>query len=419
MVGGAKSRYVSSTIRYSPFIWIAGASSVAYQLIAFWSFLFGGRRARGLSGLQLLLIIYCAIYAASICLAALSGAELVRLLAALYNLSIWVAGAIVFSTVRQEDQSSIRRSARLILIVLAASSVIAYFVFGGIGSVRFNSLVGYAIGGDRLPENLAANTNLYITSADWSTLGLGSRLSIMAPYPTALGMLAVVLIGLAAPERWDVAALTRFSPYVLMAILLSFLCASRATMGSMLLFTLVMFSFYAVRMSRSLNFKIFLACLSLVVGISATLILSDRALSLWESVNSARADSSSLRFELYTLSVKSALESHPLLGFGVKERISAYAIPLGSHSTIFGSMYKTGLFGLLTMGIIFSYITFSALKAGFTSSSVYRAGLGAASIAMLPLLIFEDIDSIPLVAYLFFVSLALMERPTQCAAEPD
>jgi len=30
---------------------------------------------------------------------------------------------------------------------------------------------------------------------------------------------------------------------------------------------------------------------------------------------------------------------------------------------------------------------------------------------MLPLLFFEDIDAIPLVAYLFFFSLAIMERP--------
>lgn len=419
MTGKDRSRTVSSTIKLSPVIWILGGSSVVYQMIAAWPLLRRRIQLRKVSSLQLLIIAYCLIYAASITAAALSGAELIRLLAALYNLSIWVAGAIAFTTVYHEDHARIRHWSRFVLIFLAIASIISYAAFSGSGSVRFSSLMGYLVGSDRLPENLAANTDLYITSADWSTLGIGSRLSIMAPYPTALGMLALVLTGLSAPDTWDRRSLLLFAPYVLIGLLLSFLCASRATMGSNILFIAVMGFFYISRASRSLDFKIFLICGSIVLCICATLLLGDKLASAWNSVNDARADSSSLRFELYKRSVSSALESHPIIGFGVKERISAYAIPLGSHSTVFGSMYKTGILGLLSVMSIFLYIALAAIKAGLTSRSLYRAGLAAASVSMLPLLLFEDIDSIPLVAYLFFVSLAILERSTQSLDEAN
>lgn len=410
------SKFVSSAIRFSPLIWLVGASSLAYQAIGLWPILSGRKRISKLSILQLFVIAYSLIYITSIMLAAIEGAELMRLLAASYNLSVWIVGAIVLNTIRNQDEDSIRKSARLVLACLTFACIAAYFTFSGMGSVRFNSLIGYLIGAERLPENLAANTNLYITSADWSTLGLGSRLSIMAPYPTALGMLALVLIGLAAPSRWDSRSFVRFAPYVAAALLLSFLCASRATMGSMLLFVVAVIAFYVARTTRSLNFKVFLVTAFIAIGIIATLIFSERLTSAWSSVNATRAESSSLRFELYTLSVQSALEEHPLLGFGVKERISTYAIPLGSHSTIFGSMYKTGIIGFSVMAMFFSYVAFLCVRTGFSVRSCYRAGLAAACVSMLPLLIFEDIDAIPLVAYLFFVSLALMERASSVEA---
>lgn len=410
-LNAARSQMKASVIRFAPLIWLSGATPVAYQVLSAWPLLSGSGKMRGLSRIQLILIIYCLIYGISIAVAALGGAEIVRVVAATYNLSIWVLGAVVFSTTGNEDPEGVRKASRLLLVILAAISVIAYVLFSGAGSVRFNSFLGYFISSEKLPENLAANTNLYITSADWSTLGLGSRLSIMAPYPTALGMLALVLIGLASPARWDRRNLVRFLPYIAIGLLLSYLCASRAAMGSMLLYICAFSGFYAARSSRSSEFKVFLVTAFLFIALLSALAFGDQVASAWNTVNATRADSSSLRFELYSLSIKSALESHPILGFGVKERISTYAIPLGSHSTLFGAMYKTGIIGFLTVAALFLYTGFWAVKTGFGGSSLYRAGVAAGCLAMLPLLFFEDIDAIPLVAYLFFCSLAIMERP--------
>ncbi|GEM_PF-3165642 len=410
-MNASRSQMKASVIRFAPLIWLSGTTPAAYQVLSAWPLLFGSGRIRGLSRIQLILIIYCVVYGISIAVAALGGAEIVRVVAATYNLSIWVLGAIVFSTTGNEDTDKVRKASRLLLVILAATSVVSYVLFSGAGSVRFNSLIGYLISSEKLPENLAANTNLYITSSDWSTLGLGSRLSVMAPYPTALGMLALVLIGLASPARWDRRNLVRFLPYLAIGLLLSYLCASRAAMGSMLLYICAFAGFYVARSSRSSDFKVFLVTTSVFIALLGALVLGDQAASAWNTVNATRADSSSLRFELYSLSVRSALESHPILGFGVKERISTYAIPLGSHSTLFGAVYKTGIIGFLTVAAFFLYTGFCAIRTGFGGSSLYRAGVAAGCLAMLPLLFFEDIDAIPLVAYLFFFSLAIMERP--------
>lgn len=410
-----QSHALGRVIRSSPIIWMLGLSAAAYQLAAAWPMITGRVKLRAVSKLQALIAFYCAIYFFSICLASIDGAEVNRLLAALYNLSIWVAGALVFTTVRSTDSAYLRRSARIVLVALFVMSVGAYAVFSDAGSVKLKSVLGYVLGGIALPENLAANTNLNITSADWSTLGIGSRLSVMAPYPTALGMLALSLCGLASPEWRDRRSIVSFIPYVLFALIISYLCASRAAMGSVLLFGAALACFCVGRMNSSRYFKAFLFSAGAVGAIAVALLLGDIVLSAWESINATRADSSSLRFELYTLSVKSAWESAPLLGFGVKERIEGYAIPLGSHSTLFGSMYKTGFLGFSVMIALLAYICIKCIKVGFSRQSFYRAGLAAACLAMVPLLVFEDIDAIPLVALLFFSSLALMERDDHLA----
>lgn len=405
------SRSLGNTVRYSPLLWAVGLSSIAYQAIVFYDFLRRRNKLRNPSKLQTLVLLYCALYLFSITFAAISGADSSRILAALYNLSIWFAGALSFGATRIFDVEWLRKSARLTLIFLLVTSIAAFLAFSNSGSVEFKSLIGSALGSINLPENLAANTNLRITASDWSTLGLGSRLAIMAPYPTALGMLGLVLVGLAAPAKWNARSLVKFSPYIVIGFVLAYLCASRATMGSITVFVISLGVFLAARIDGSANFKIFVVLAGGASLIICALTLQQIAASAWSSINEVRAGSSSVRFELYALSVKSAWEQHPLIGFGVKERIAAYAIPLGSHSTIFGSMYKTGIIGFSLMCILFTYTAYKCVRTGLSSGSTYRAGVAAAVLAMLPLLVFEDIDAIPLVAFLFFISLGIVEHP--------
>ncbi|WP_443096817.1 O-antigen ligase family protein [Stenotrophomonas sp. PUT21] len=396
-------------VKLSPLVWVSGLSSVAYQLATAGALLRSNGRLNNLTLIQSLILAYCIVYTASISWAAIQGAEFIRVLAALYNLSIWVMGAIIFSTQGGKHEQT-RKSSRLILTILLTLCIISYFLFAPRGSVRLSSLLGLVINADLLPENLAANTNLHFTSADWSTLGLGARLSIMSPYPTALGMLALMLLTLAAPSDWSAKNLYRYAYYVAACLIISFLSASRAAMGCTILFVGLLSIFYVMRSMKSQNFKFFVISTLIATLAAATLGLGDRAASAWTSINATRAESSTLRFDLYTKSVTAAIEEHPIIGFGVKERTNVFAIPLGSHSTLFGAMYKTGALGLLTVLAFFIGVTVISLKVAINSASLYRAALGAGCISMIPLLVFEDIDAIPLVAYLFFLSIAMMER---------
>ncbi len=405
-----QTQFHSSVVRYAPLIWLAGLSSVAYQLAALWSAIRSGGKIVRPNAMQIVVYSYCAVYAISIGIAAIEGADILRVLAALYNLSIWVSGAILLGTAGLTHHDSVRRSARMTLVVLFVLAVGSYFVFGSQGSVRLNSLLGFAINADALPENLAANTNLHMTSVDWSTLGLGSRVSVLAPYPTASGMLAVVLLALSAPASLTRSSALRYCIYIALAIVVCMLCASRAAVASAFLYCALLGLFYVARVSKSQSFKAAIVCLIIISVLLASSLLSEAISALWSTVNSSRSDSSSLRFMLYTRSVSSAWAEHPLLGFGIKERVSELAIPLGSHSTFFGAMYKTGLIGGLVVTLFFLLVTKTSFAAGFRSRCDYRSSLAAGCIAMLPLLIFEDLDSVPLVAYTFFLMIALVSR---------
>lgn len=191
-------------------------------------------------------------------------------------------------------------------------------------------------------------------------------------------------------------------------------------MGSVAVFSGALAIFHFVRRVRSNNFKIFVLASLMLCIMTGGILLGTNAMSAWQSINDARAESSSLRFEIYALSFNSALAEHPFLGFGVKERSSNYAVPLGSHSTLVGSMYKTGIIGFTLMSLLFISTVITAVRVGFKANSGYRTGLAAGCAAMIPLLFFEDIDAIPLVAYLFFLCIALMERgPASDFSQPS
>jgi len=408
-----------SVIKYSPIIWALGFSSFAYQLAAALALGRSGFKVRKLTLLQFLLIAYCVIYLVSISIAAVQGADLLRVLAGLYNLSVWMMGILIFSTAGTRAWGASRSSARTVLAVLFIAGLATYLTFAPQGSARWSSVLGYFLNAESLPENLAANTNLHLTSADWSTLGIGARLSLMAPYPTATGMLALMLLAFSAPDDTSKIALLRYAPYVFFCGTLALLSGSRAAMGALAIFLVLLLLFRVVHFFRSRLLKPFVIAAAAVAMLGGSMILGDRANSAWNSISQARADSSSLRFELYSKSFSSALEERPILGFGVKERGNAFSIPLGSHSTIVGSMYKTGLLGLSVMSAFFIAIIIVAIRTGFASPSPYRAALAAGSIAMIPLLIFEDIDSVPLVAYLFFLGLALMTTKDEVSQPLD
>lgn len=109
----------------------------------------------------------------------------------------------------------------------------------------------------------------------------------------------------------------------------------------------------------------------------------------FDRIFSSRSGSNNTRFALYQFSLKKAFTESPLIGCGIKSTIPQFGanVPVGSHSTYIGVIYKTGILGFVT----FSYFIFSTVKYIFTATNRDPYCLGFILI-FLSCLFFEDAD---------------------------
>lgn len=114
----------------------------------------------------------------------------------------------------------------------------------------------------------------------------------------------------------------------------------------------------------------------------------------------SREGSTNMRTIIYQKSVEKALQS-PIIGCGIKEFIGDF--PLGSHSTIIGLFYKTGIIGLL-----FGIIGFISLIKGIIKK---HNKIFLFSFACLFIMFFiEDLDGANWFAVTFFIMMGIFKR---------
>lgn len=395
-------------IQFAPLIWLSGLTPVAYQFSSVWYGLRSGRSLRTLNVAEICLVGLISAYLLSIVSAVYRGEEIIRAIAALYNLSIWVMGLFIVFAYRKIDPVALRQSARFLLVLVLVLSWAAVLVPGIANS--YPTLLSQFLNVNALPVNFRNNTTLTIFGSDWSTFGRGFRLSILAPYPTAYAMLVFLLTCLAWPinkERGRTMFLFVIVPLSLYAVFA--MGTSRAVTGAFVLYLLLRAGFYFVALFKKSQRSIvaYALALTLALGVIAA---SAYVTALWEGINQSRAGSSELRFRVYELSIKSVLDQHPLLGFGVKHREdNITVIPIGSHSTFISIFYKSGLLGFIALlGFVANYV-FQALRLMFaTRTSAENRSLAAGVVSFIPVLAFDDIDALPLNAFIYFTMVGLV-----------
>ena len=92
-----------------------------------------------------------------------------------------------------------------------------------------------------------------------------------------------------------------------------------------------------------------------------------------------------MRLAIYQNSIMTTLERNILFGNGVKYFF--YDYPLGSHSSVIGSFYKTGIIGFILFLTLYIKLTIISFKC-FKKNPVVSATI----LAVLLFMIFEDID---------------------------
>lgn len=161
----------------------------------------------------------------------------------------------------------------------------------------------------------------------------------------------------------------------------------------------------------------FFSFLSLSV-LLAFFFITDANQMLVEKSNelmTARAGSNDSREIILAESIQITKKESFFIGMGIKDN-SSTGYPLGSHSTIMGFFYKTGIFGVLLGTWLFMLIN---LKILFLKSAFNRK-LMSIFLFLMPLIFFvEDLDGANWLICLYFVFVAILLndknwRETEC-----
>lgn len=394
-----------------PFIWLAGFTPVAYQVLSIWIGLRNKNPFVRLGIIEFAILAFMVVYLISILLAILRGEDFIRALAGFYNLSIWGMGFFLIASRREFQALSIRGPAFVLLciVLLFAWAVV---LIPGIAT-EYPTLLSSVLDTSYMPSNIRSNVTIGIRREDFSSFGDGERLSIFSPYPTAFGMLVFLLTCLSWPEEGGrtrsmrTVIITGFAGY---AILL--MATSRAVTAVFVVYlSLLLYAMLVAKIRRLYNRYALTFFGILLLSVLASLALPLFA-DYWERVNEARFGSSSERFFIYKVSILSVFEAHPFIGFGVRDMFEGSRdIPIGSHSTFVAVLYKSGILGfffLLGFFVIVAVRAFALLLA--PGAYPHDRSMAAGALAFFGSLAFEDIDALPLVGFLYFALVALVVR---------
>lgn len=399
------------TIAAAPVIWLLGASVIAYHLAAFVALvttLLSRRSQRVRVGsIEVLLCGYLFLYTLSLSFN-VTAAEPDRLLASAYNLSLWIIGAaMVFVGRNISDETFIEVHGRALTWLLAFILLATFYAFGawlsGYDHVVLHPLTHFLF---PIPVQLdgndlfSASVRLNVIIRDWLLETTLPRLSVLAPYPVALAGLMLCCVPLALARCFDGLRRSLTAAAISILALVPFAWTlSRVALASLILASIIVLS------ARYLHFSIVTLSVSAI-----TLLLSFMFVTYLYDFLWLREASTSYRFEMYQQALQTTLEESPLIGLGVKPRVSTFTIPLGSHSTYLGAFTKTGTLGALMLTMVTLRIACRALLVATRTTSPAHVALGISVIAILFWMATEDIDAPQLVAFLFWLHVGLLER---------
>jgi hypothetical protein len=366
-------------------------------------------RTRGTAA-QLLPSAVVVCLSLSLLWAAVAGAELSRVISASYNLSIWVALAVL-TTVRIDVRALLRGIAQLAGIqsvaVLAAMAV-------------HPALDGFALPSSYvLPATLAQDPSFvsfttvrlviedYFGGAVLRAAGLFGN-STWAGALSALGILATLHL----LHRSQGAARILYSALLVLDGVVLYLSYSRNTWVALVAALMAM---AVVTLARRRQWFGLLVTATAGIGALLYVLTSVDLVATFDEVNSMREGSLGSRTAIYEATWRAILElPFPLIGSGVKERMPGLVASLGTHSGFLGTLYRGGWLAVAAFAAWLILLLWRALKVA--------SPLAAGSVVLATIwFIFEDVDAGHLAPLAFVVAFALIASPpaTEAPAQRD
>jgi len=399
--------------QFAPVFWMLGVGAVVYHFLAALAFFMNllsrkfKSQSNHVSFAAVLVLVYVLIYGFSIAANA-SMYSSQRILGGVYNLSYWIMGLLIILAVSNMDWRSWSQRLfwpfvtiaifsgiiSLIGLILWTTGVENYTLVTPFNAV-FSSLVDVPL--------IKASTNMNILNKDWLLDQARPRSSALAPYPTALAGIMLFVLPFIYYFQPQTAAKRVFKYTALILGTWAFLSAlSRISILALIISGLLVF----ILSSRK---KYLFIPLLVMAGFAALPFFIEG----FDWMLGLREGSSETRLSLYRTGIDFAMAQNPLLGVGIKPRLIYLNIPVGSHSTYVGALYKTGIIGLLIIMILQTRIFMvwhkSMKKIRNPDEKKFLSAVGVSLLAIMIWMIGEDIDAPQLVAFLYFFYVGIID----------
>jgi len=419
-------RSLACGIRWAPLAWLIGVSEPFVAVAALVSSITLVRSSTRRFPLAALSMVgFVVIASISLVMAQARGEPSDRIVAALFNLAVWVLGFAVWLTVRKHDRPADRflllRSVRDAGLWAAAAAVVTMVLWGlGQRGLSFAAPIAFLIPDGVLqtvPAILSSAVNPVVFRLDWIVGDAVPRLQAFHPYPNALALalgLAIAAHVTIATNRQRSSRIAQFWRFAIGALLVVALVLtwSRAII---IVFAVTGMLALVLRWSpgqaRTAVVAVIVWC---GVVLAATVVLNPTlATEAVVEVGEARAGSTATRLNLYAMTWQRTLE-RPWFGNGVKPRIEGLPIPIGSHSTLFGTALKSGLLGLsivLVWAIVLGVRSAWALASGGRTHQAVAVGV----LMILAWSLIEDLDAPVVAAVQAFTFMGLLSHRDEAA----
>ena len=339
-----------------------------------------------------------------------------RLIATLNNMFFWVLGIlIIFTLYNSLNRENIKKLIGvfpvfgLISSLFVIIAVSAGFILERV--IEFKSILM-----SLLPKNLVEVilSKAQLLGSSLMLIFVGQDKLFSKPFPrspgfniysTAFGLTIIVLITMTY-AHYRMKKDKRMLPILFLEVIALFFSLSRTSILGFLLAASIVALILGY---RKVPWKIVLPVLLVALVVLLIIIPPQEIL---DTFSNFRKGSTAWRTRLYERTIDEALNK-PVLGSGFKPRPVDFPIPIGSHSTFFGVVYRTGLAGLA----IFMLFWFFVLRKWWVQKKVFEADpelgflwpmLGVALISGLFWMITDDLDAPPIAAFLYFIVVGMI-----------
>lgn len=405
---------ISILYALTPLWWLVGVKPWIIQLTLAFVFLALADKLR-YPLVSRLLLLFFVVYIFSL-VHSLYVARPVRVLGSFVNLSVWFGGFVIITFIHNSYSMdrSVRTVGRGLLFVVSLSSIIVLWGW-------FNYLHGHYLvvvmspGLELYPRSIVdhseiLNDTLQIMAVrpDFTVFGVLPRSAGFFAYANALALASVAALPFVFDRRVirSVKSRALFSVATVVTLVGS---GSRGTLVSLLGCGTITFLLREYFRSGRYSLK------RLVIGfvsVTAVLAVGFEGYNMAQDFEEYRPGSTRLpQIEAAIDALHSPLDW--IIGIGYKPRPNGleHSFPVGSHSTIAGTLMKTGVVGLSLLMLIWlaiarrwlDSIRLSVVNAAHLPSLLW----GICAMTGLFWQIFEDLDAPPMAAFAYFLMLGL------------